>query len=123
MRTFILFLLVFAVSCKPSGEQKSETVTQAEQEHASSITAFEGPAAILLQQLREQGDYVNSRQFPSMIKPETVYNELGQNNLILDLRNAERFEMGHIKGAINVPMDKLLSYFENDIIPFQYDKD
>jgi rhodanese-related sulfurtransferase len=57
-----------------------------------------------------------------MIKPATVYEELDSNNLILDLRNAEAFRKGHIRGAVNVGMDKLLPYFENDILPFTYDK-
>jgi rhodanese-related sulfurtransferase len=122
IRLFIPLLLVIAFSCKPSGEQKADTGTASQQEPTTSVTTFEGSAAILLQQLRDQGDYVNSRQFPSMIKPETVYPELDANNLIIDLRIADKYNKGHIKGAVNVEMDQLLSHFENDIIPFQYDK-
>jgi len=122
IRLLLPFLLAIAFSCKPSGENKTVTETAPQQKSATSIASFEGSAAILLQQLRDQGDYVNSRQFPSMIKPETVYAGLDANNLIIDLRSADIYNKGHIKGAVNVEMNRLLSYFENDIIPFEYDK-
>jgi len=122
IRLLIPFLLLVVLSCKPSGEHKTVTETVPQKKSTTSVISFEGSAAILLQQLRDQGDYVNSRQFPSMIKPETVYSELDANNLIVDMRIAEKFIRGHIVGAVNVEMDRLLSYLENDIIPFQYDK-
>ena len=59
---------------------------------------------MLIDQLREQGDYVNSRQFPSMIKAPTVYEELEGNIHLIDLRREEFFNKGHIKGAVNVRM-------------------
>ncbi len=122
IRTFFFLLLLILVSCKPSGEKQSGQSTESIPQTATVISSFDGSAAILLQQLRDQGDYVNSRQYPSMIKPETVYSELEGNILIVDLRSEEKFSGGHIKGAVNVTMEKLLPYFENDIIPFQYDK-
>ena len=127
----MLFLIVLGISCKPSVKEKSgesawgtpaDSNRNVTVEKDLTVRYFEGPAGMLLQQLREQGDYVNSRQFPSMIKPETVFSELDSNNLIIDLRNAEYFERGHIRGAVHVPMENLLDYFENDIIPFRYDK-
>ncbi len=122
IRTLFLLFLALVVSCKPSGDRRALTDSKTPQDAGPSISQFEGPAALLLQQLKNQGDYVNSRQFPSMIKAETVYEELGGNNLVVDLRNHAVFEKGHIKAAVNVPMNGLLHYFENDILPFQYDK-
>ncbi len=127
-RLTFLFLVILAVSCKPSAEKRNDESKAVGREGSAAVvseaavSSFEGPAALLLQQLRDQGDYVNSRQFPSMIKPETVFAELDSNILIIDLRRAEYFEGGHIKGAVNVRMEKLLDYFENDIIPFRFDK-
>ena len=69
--------------------------------------------------LREQGDYVNSRQFPSMIKAPTVYEELEGNIHLIDLRKEDFYKKGHIKGAINVRMPDILDHFENEILPFQ----
>ena len=41
--------------------------------------------------LDELGDYVNSRNFPSLIKASVVYQELDKNNLIIDIRKEETF--------------------------------
>ncbi len=123
MRTITFLSLLFLISCTPSGEKKSGTSPKNQEiSVAPAITSFEGKAALLLQQLQDQGDYVNSRQYPSMIKPATVYEELDLNNLVIDIRNAESFGKGHIKGAVNVGMTDLLYFFENDIIPFKYNK-
>lgn len=77
---------------------------------------------LLLDYLVKTGDYVNSRQFPSMIKAPTVYENLGKNMLVVDLREADYFRKGHIKGAVNVKFSSLPDYFRKDIKPFQYSK-
>jgi rhodanese-related sulfurtransferase len=51
-----------------------------------------------------------------------VFEELGGNNLIIDLRQEDIFADGYIEGAVNVRMDAILDHFENEIIPFQFDK-
>ncbi len=115
---FLLIAVLFAFSCKQSGQVKSSTDVSAE----PAITAFDGAAGMLIDQLREQGDYVNSRQFPSMIKAPTVYEELEGNIHLIDLRREELYTKGHIKGAVNVRRSEILHHFENEILPFQYDK-
>ena len=112
----LILLIFFTGSCKQAGEQKS--ISQV----TSPVTTFDGAAGMLLEQLRMQGDYVNSRQFPSMIKAETVYEELGSNNYIIDLREEDSFEEGHVEGAVNIRMEGILDHFENEIVPFQYEK-
>ena len=114
----LLFAAIAFDSCKQSGPPQSSS------EGATSlvITSFDGTAGMLIDQLRNQGDYVNSRQFPSMIKAPTVYEELEGNIHIIDLRREDFFDKGHIKGAVNVRMPDILDHFENEILPFQYDK-
>ena len=112
----ILFLAIILFSCKQSGKPQNDVAAPV------VITSFDGAAGLLLDQLRKQGDYVNSRQFPSMIKAETVFQELGGTNHIIDLRSEEFFSKGHIEGAVNVQMDALLNHFENEIVPFKHDK-
>ena len=68
------------------------------------------------------GDYVNSRQFPSMIKAPTLKESLGESTLVIDIRNSDYFKKGHIPGAVNVGFNDLPSFFENNIKAFQYDK-
>jgi rhodanese-related sulfurtransferase len=117
LQTIVLAVLVFsAFSCKQTGEKKTSSAP------VPAITGFDGSAGILLDQLRQQGDYVNSRQFPSMIKPQTVFEELSATNHIIDIRSGELFEAGHIEGAVNTGMDAVLNHFENEIVPFKFDK-
>jgi rhodanese-related sulfurtransferase len=115
---FALGAMTVIPSCKQSGQQVSDTGEPA----VSAITSFDGAAGMLIDQLREQGDYVNSRQFPSMIKAPTVFEELGGNIHLIDLRREAYFKKGHIQGAVNVRRSEILDYFENEILPFQYDK-
>jgi len=77
---------------------------------------------LLLKDLEENGDYVNSQFFPSLIKASVVFEELGKNNLILDLRSPELFSKGHIKGAVNKKFNELPEYFQAGIKPFESDK-
>jgi rhodanese-related sulfurtransferase len=117
-RIVLLISLALALSCQPSGKQPSAP----DREANASITTFDGAAGKLIEQLQLQGDYVNSRQFPSMIKAETVHEELGGNMLLIDLRKKEFYIKGHIRGAVNVRRSEILDYFENDILPFKYNK-
>lgn len=114
----MLIAAITTDSCKQSGTPPSSP----EKSASPAITSFDGAAGILIDQLREQGDYVNSRQFPSMIKAQTVFEELEGNIHLIDLRLEEFFDNGHIEGAVNVRMPDILNHFENEILPFQYDK-
>lgn len=114
----LLIVSIGFVACKQSDKTQSASDGSA----SPVITSFDGAAGMLIDQLREQGDYVNSRQFPSMIKAPTVYEELGGKNYLIDLRKEEFYVKGHIEGAVNVRMPEILEHFENEIIPFQYDK-
>ena len=77
---------------------------------------------LLLKDLKENGDYVNSKVFPSLIKASIVNESLGKNILVIDLRSANQFAEGHIKGAVNKQFSELPSFFETGIKPFEYEK-
>ena len=119
---FLLALLsVFAVGCTGNkGEKKSEPVKE------TAITEPVPPPGqetlLLLKELETNGDYVNSQQFPSLIKASIVYEELGKNNLVIDLRPQEVYSRGHISGSVNRKFSELPEYFETGIKPFEYDK-
>jgi rhodanese-related sulfurtransferase len=72
--------------------------------------------------LVELGDYVNSRQFPSLIKAESVHEGLGANQLVLDIRSEDQFARGHIQKAVRIDFSGLPAYFESEIVPFEYDR-
>lgn len=117
-----LILILFFISCSGGGDKtkqvKSSTPVQVKYEPVEINTE----AKELLGYLDEMGDYVNGRNFPSLIKASSVFEELGENNKIIDLRNSEAFAKGHIKGAVNIEFSKLPKYFTNDIKPFEFDK-
>ncbi|MCA1740932.1 MAG: hypothetical protein LC630_00355 [Bacteroidales bacterium] len=89
---FLLGLLaVFTVGCTgKKGEKKPEAVKE------TAITAPVPPqeTLLLLKELEANGDYVNSQQFPSLIKASIVNDELEKGNLVIDLRPEELYAKG-----------------------------
>lgn len=78
---------------------------------------------LLLEELKERGDYVGSRDFPSLIDASIVHEEMGGDNyLLIDIRNAAEFREGHISGALNIRFRDLPSFFESGIKPFEYER-
>ncbi len=114
----VLAVVLYSCSGKPSQQQETTAPVATE----TKTVEINSEAKTLLNTLDEMGDYVNGREFPSLIKPSSVYESLGGNNLIIDLRGNEAFAKGHIKGAKNVDFTELSKYFANDIKPFEYDK-
>ncbi len=77
---------------------------------------------LLLKDLEENGDYVNSQYFPSLIKASIVHDELGKKNLVIDLRPADQYAAGHIEGVVSRQFTELPEYFQAGIKPFEYDR-
>jgi len=113
-KSCLLFIGIFFsisytfISCK--NEIKSKEIK-------SDVSEFN----ILLQYLEKNGDYVNSSKIPSNITAAAVFQNLNNNIQIIDIRDVESFNNGHIKGASNIRPDSLLSYFENVIEPNNFD--
>lgn len=122
MFKLLIFLSVVLLVACSGGQKKSQHETTGVQQSADQKVEINKEARLLLETLNEMGDYVNSRDFPSLIKPESVYEELDDNNLIIDLRNEESFGDGHIEGAVNVGFSELPDYFTNNITPFEYNR-
>ncbi len=118
---FAVVLLVVFVSCS-GGEKSKQTESTKVAVVKAAPVEINDEAKALLAYLVEMGDYVNGRNFPSMIKASSVYEELDKNNLVVDLRDAETYGKGHIKGARNVEFARLPEFFTNDIKPFEYDR-
>lgn len=117
------WIVVFAIviSCSGGQKQQVQTVTYSQPVTAQSVE-INNEAKLLLGYLAENGDYVNSRQFPSLISAEAANEALSGKTLVIDMRKADVFAKGHIKGAVNVEMPGLPDYFTNKIKPFEYDK-
>ncbi|MCK3683555.1 rhodanese-like domain-containing protein [Maribellus sp. YY47] len=120
LKTLFVVFVAAVVACsggkKPSAEASIKLDTNAPK------VEINAEAKMLLSTLNELGDYVNSRNFPSLIKPSAVYEELNGNNLIIDIRRPKTFAGGHIKGAVNVDFTAIPDYFTKQIKPFEYDK-
>ncbi len=122
MQFFAFVLLVFFVSCTGGGEKTKQSDTTKVAPVKTAPVEINTEAKELLAYLVEMGDYVNGRNFPSLIKAASVFEELDKNNHVIDLRDAETFAKGHIKGATNVEFSNLPEYFTNDIKPFEFDR-
>ena len=114
-------LLALFVSCNSGGKHNGTTENQTIADSAGKSVEINLEAKKLLSYLEENGDYVKGRNFPSIINPSVVYEELGNKISIIDLRNPDTFKQGHIEGAKNVQFSELPNYF-NHIKPDEYDK-
>jgi len=72
-------------------EKKSETESKTSSVPASVPAVIGNETQLLLKDLEENGDYVNSQQYPSLIKASIVFEELGEQNLVIDLRQNDAF--------------------------------
>jgi len=121
---FLPILLLIVISLNGCGGKKGEKKTEDALTAAASVAApvIGQETLLLLKDLEEKGDYVNSQFFPSLIKASVVNEEMGKGILIIDLRIPELYSKGHIKGAVNKKIEELPVYFETGIKPFEFDK-
>jgi len=117
---YLLSLLAVILLAGCSGgitENKQEVVPAVERP-----IVIGNESLLLLKDLKENGDYVNSQVYPSIVKASIVYESLEKNILVIDLRTSKQFSAGHISGAVNIKFEDLPVYFETGIKPFEYDK-
>lgn len=116
----VVLISVF-FSCS-GGPKKSEQVEVTNQKAVTKPVEINAEARLLVDYLVESGDYVNSREFPSLIGADATLEALSGKTLVIDMRKPEVFKKGHIKGAVNVEISGLTDYFASKIKPFEYDK-
>jgi len=131
---FTVFSCIFIISVLLGGcggksaENKQAETSDVEKSETGAKPVASNPVVIcaetelLLKDLKENGDYVNSKEFPSLIKASIVNESLGKNILVIDLRSQKDFADGHIKGAVNKKTEDLPVYFETGIKPFEFEK-
>jgi rhodanese-related sulfurtransferase len=115
----VALVSLMAAGCAGKGTVKKKDVAV---ETVSPAPVIDRETTLLLKDLEENGDYVNSQYFPSLIKASVVHEELGSKNLVIDLRPADSFSAGHIENAVNKQFGELPEYFQTAIKPFEYDK-
>lgn len=122
---FSTFLLVSGCS----GNKTTEAAVDVDSPEKQTAPAAEKKTVVvgkettlLLNDLKENGDYVNSQNFPSLIKASIVHDNLDKNFHVIDLRSREAFMKGHVKGAVNKKFSELPEYFESGIKPFEFER-
>lgn len=114
-----LAAFIILSGCNNKQRQTKQEIDYPEAAEAKPIQVG-NETQLLLDDLKANGDYVNSRDFPSLIKAQIVHDELGDNNLIIDIRSGKDFSEGHIKGAVHQEFSTLPDYFVSGIKPFEY---
>jgi len=117
--TVLLASGIISVSCKT--KQPVEVVSAAEIK-TTAEPVIDNETTLMLEDLKANGDYVNGREFPSLIKASVVNENLDNNQLVIDLRSPAAFSQGHIQGAMNKRFNDLPEYFQSGIKPFEFDK-
>ncbi|OGU34281.1 MAG: hypothetical protein A2068_04115 [Ignavibacteria bacterium GWB2_35_6b] len=78
----------------------------------SSFTEDFETQALILREIEQRGDYINSQDLPAFKTASDVFNNL-QDCIILDVRTSEEFNSGHINDAINIHHTTLFDYVTN----------
>jgi len=98
----ILPILFISISCSSEEEVTAppETINEAE---------------VLVKYIEANGDFINTNA-PAMIKASDVYTNIltGANQVVIDIRSADDFAAGHIKGAVNVSLPDIVNYYESN---------
>lgn len=124
VKSLILFMIVVFALTSCGGKKSKKKAESSVQPVAAVVQTpiIGNETSLLLKDLKSNGDYVNSKEFPSLIKASLINSGLPGKNLIIDLRSPGQFAKGHIKGAVNKKFENLPVYFETGIKPFEYDK-
>jgi rhodanese-related sulfurtransferase len=91
-------------------------------------TGFEPPATTgetqtLLEFLESNRNFVNTDAAPALVPAAEVKKNLKNPKYhIIDIRTESWFDYGHVKDASNVQPSDLLTYFENSIVPADFEK-
>ncbi len=123
----LLFTALLVAGCSGKAGKKtkaaeSEVAVAAAAAAAAADVPIDNETLLLIKDLADNGDYVNSREFPSLIKASVVQESIGAKLHIIDLRAHLLYSQGHIKGSVNKRFEDLPAYFESGIKPFELDK-
>ncbi len=75
----------------------------------------------LLRFINNSGDYINSKDSPSLVSATNVFDNLGS-YLIIDIRSKDAYVAGHINSAIHSRVPDLIDYLDKEVAASIYDK-
>lgn len=106
---FLLTGLLFQYSC---GNSSKPAAYEASEETTIKLMAW----------LDDNGQYINSAGIPYLIDASSINPALGPDILIIDIRNIEEYDAGHIEGAIHLLPSEVLPYLKDDINPKSFEQ-
>lgn len=118
-------VLLFTLSGCSGNKSEVKTAKEPEAVKAAEVkkpVVVGNETSLLLEDLKTNGNYVSSKSYPSLIKASIVHDNIGKNQLVIDLRSPKSYSDGHIKGSVNKQFKDLPGYFESGIKPFEFDK-
>ena len=120
----LLFLapLIFFACSNDKSDSKEEKAPDKIAPESNIEIVIDRETELLLKDLEENGDYVNSREFPSLIKASSVFEDSSIISYVIDIREAEDFNRGRLPGSVNVRFQDLPFYLMNEIKPFEFDR-
>ncbi len=78
---------------------------------------------VLVKYLESNGNFINSSASPAFIDADVVKTNMKNAKYhLIDIRSESKFDAGHIKNANIVKPTELLSYFDYEIDPAEFDK-
>ncbi len=107
--TIIILLSLVFTACN-STEEKSN--------HIEEVDKFD----ILIEYIENNHDFINSPESPAAVNAVEVYQMLNDNIHVIDVRTREEFKEGRVPGAVNVRLNQILDYFENEIDADSFEK-
>jgi rhodanese-related sulfurtransferase len=75
----------------------------------------------LLRFINNSGDYINSKESPSLVSADEVFDNLG-NYYIIDIRKRNEYVDGHINGAVNIRVPNIINHLDRKVAPSVYGK-
>ena len=112
---FVAIITVFLTSCERYYNPGLNVKTL--NEDTVNISEID----VLLNFIKNSGDYINSRGVPNMVSAEDI-NENLSNYFVIDIRLHEDYVAGHIPGAVNVQTSNIIDYLDKYVSPIIYDK-
>lgn len=88
---------------------------------ALTDTSFAQSNISLADFLYKSGNIITEKSFPPLVHSIEIYQNKNQ-YLLIDIRDTENYEAGHIEGAYNVPRDEIIEFFHTKINPAGFKK-
>ncbi|MFK5879328.1 MAG: rhodanese-like domain-containing protein [Flavobacteriaceae bacterium] len=119
MKKLSIFLVALIISTVAFSSSFTSNLTNLETLTLNPPNEFE----VLLEYMETNGNFINTDASTAIINADEVKkNYKSSSYLLIDIRSDSWFEFGHIKNAKNVKAANLLTYFESEINPSDFDK-